>query len=59
MVTKKKGTVILVAYDIRGGRLPEDMLAAFDMVWAQVEEDPAETAIECITQNRLIVKAGR
>ncbi len=58
MATKGKGTVILVAYDIRGGCLPEQMLAAYDMVWAQVESDPAKTAIDCITQNRLIVQGG-
>ena len=58
MITKEKGIVILVAYDIRGGCLPEQMLAAFDMVWAEVGDDPAKTAIDCITQNRLIVQGG-
>ena len=58
MVTKGGGTIILVAYDIQGGRLPEQMLSAFDIVWAQVEKDPARTAIDCITQNRLIIQDG-
>jgi lactate racemase len=58
MATKGMGTVILVAFNIQGGHLPEEMLNAFDMVWAQVEGDPAKTALDCIRQNRLIVKGG-
>ncbi|MFC1535425.1 nickel-dependent lactate racemase [Thermodesulfobacteriota bacterium] len=58
MVTKKGGTVILFASAIHGGRLPEPMLSAFDEVWAQVKGDPAETAIDCISHDRLIVKGG-
>ena len=58
MVTKKGGTIILVAPAIHGGRLPEPLLNAFDAVWAQVNGDPAKTAVECIKQGRLIVRGG-
>jgi nickel-dependent lactate racemase len=58
MVTKKGGTVILFASHLQGGRLPEPMLSAFDEVWAQVKGDPVDMAIDCIKQNRLIVKGG-
>lgn len=58
MATKDKGTIILVASDIRGGSLPEQMLIAYDRIWAQVESDPAKTAIDCIMNNRLIVEGG-
>jgi nickel-dependent lactate racemase len=58
LVTKKGGTIVMVAPSIHGGRLPEPLLEAFDTIWAQFHCDAAKGAIECIKEGRLIIPSG-
>jgi nickel-dependent lactate racemase len=58
MVTKKGGTIILVASASHDGQLPDPLFNAYGEVWAQVNGDPAKTAVEYIKQGRLIVQGG-
>jgi nickel-dependent lactate racemase len=58
IVTKKGGTIILVASASNDGQLPDPLFNAYEEVWAQVNGDPAKTAVEYIKQGRLIVQGG-
>jgi lactate racemase len=58
IITKKGGNIIMVAPSIRGGRLPEPLLEAFDAIWGQFHCDAAKGAIECIKEGKLIIPGG-
>ena len=55
MVTKSGGTVILVA-SIRGGRLPDTLLNAFDVAFGLATDDPKELVMDYVRDGKLILE---
>jgi nickel-dependent lactate racemase len=56
MVTKKGGTLLMYAGGIKGGRLPESLLEAFDAAFSAASGgDTRQLVIDCLRDGRCVV----